>query len=82
MVKKTGASIEDDLFEYIESRRVTWEDGEREILSRSAVINEQLRLARAVTEAIESASFEVDRDERPRWAKQAMLDAVRREEDG
>jgi hypothetical protein len=81
MVKKTGASIEDDLFEFIESRRVTWDDGEREILSRSAVINEQLALARAVTEAIESASFEVDRGEdRERWARQAMLDAVREEE--
>jgi len=80
MVEKTGVSLTDANHEFIESRRVVYEGGEREILSRSAVINEQLELARAVTEAIESASFEVDRDERPRWARQAMLDAVREEE--
>jgi hypothetical protein len=81
MVEKTGVSLTEENHEFVESRRVTWEDGEREILSRSAVINEQLRLARAVTEAIESADFDVARgDDRNRWAKQAMLDAVREEE--
>lgn len=81
MVEKTGVSLTESNHEYVESRRVTWADGEREILSRSAVINEQLRLARAVTEAIESADFDVARgDDRRRWAKQAMLDAVREEE--
>jgi len=81
MVEKTGVSLTEENHEYVESRRVVWEDGEREILSRSAVINEQLRLARAVTEAIESADFDVARgDDRNRWAKQAMLNAVREEE--
>jgi len=80
MVEKTGVSLTDDIHEWIESRRVVYEDGEREIRSRSAVINEQLALARAVTDAIESASFDLRRDKRPRWARQAMLDAVREEE--
>jgi hypothetical protein len=81
MVEKTGVSLTEENHDWIESRRVTWEDGEREILSRSAVINEQIALARAVTEAIESASFDVARgDDRERWARQAMLDAVREEE--
>jgi hypothetical protein len=83
MPERRGLSLDDDLFAFIEDERIVWEDGEREIRSRSETVNELVRLAKEVREELDRAPFEVEQgvNER-RMVQQALRDRIREETEG
>jgi len=81
-VQSFGINVDDDVAERIENRRIIeTPEGDREILSRSQVCNNLLRLGLVAAETLDDADFEVPEGRaREAMLRQAMLDQVLAEE--
>ena len=73
-----GVNVDDSVAERIEDKRVRITDeGEREIVSRSQVVNELLRVGLAADEIIEDAPLDLPRGRgREAFIRQAVIDAL------
>lgn len=73
-----GINVDDDVAERVENRRIIeTPEGEREIVSRSQVCNQLLRLGLIAAETLDDADFDVPEGRaREAMVRQAMLDQV------
>jgi hypothetical protein len=79
---KFGVNVDEQLFEYLESQRIEYDDAtaQTDIRARTEVARELLRLGRIANELIDNSELELERGRaREAFVRQAVLNELSRE---